>query len=201
MVGMRAPLPRRRADGFTLIEMLAVVLLMALVLSIFVPNLGVLRASALRDQARRVAADIEFARQRAVMTGKPHRVLLDLEEGGYRVEWYVSETDPLGEEEDEPAKLDLSGRAPLDLSPPVDEELAYQPIPEHLGRQRWLEEGFFFEGIQTPEGWLTRGEAQIVFESDGTTDDSELVIVDDDENAIRLEVRPLLDTVRIVEET
>ena len=39
-----------------------------------------------------------------------------------------------------------------------------------------------------------------VFEGDGTTDAAELVIADDNGNSLILEVRPLLDSVRIFDD-
>ena len=84
---------RRGGAGFTLIEMLAVVAIFALVASFVMPNIGALRDRKLRAQAQQIAAHLELGRQRAVMTGVPHRLLLDLDEAAYRLEWFASEAE------------------------------------------------------------------------------------------------------------
>lgn len=197
-----------RTRGFTLIELMAVVLIMGLMLALFIPSIGSTGATTLRNQAREMAAFLELARQRAVLTGKPHRLLLDVERGAYRVEWYVSEL-PEGDPDPEAqpgsellgGQLALPGLDPLDdaisLEPPIDETLAYRPVPDRFGGFEWLQGGLFFEGVDTPDGWLDEGDVAIVFLPDGSTDPAQIVIADGDERSIALEVRPLLETVRI----
>ena len=67
--------------------MLAVVLMFALMASFVIPNLGAVRARALGREADKIASQLEFARQRAITTGIPHRVVFDLDAHLYRVEW------------------------------------------------------------------------------------------------------------------
>jgi len=104
----------RRRAGFTLIEILAVVAILGLTAAMVVPNLGMLGQRALRDQARELAAQIELGRQRAIMTGTPHRLLIDLDVASFHLEWLTTEAEALGLEapppEEEP---DLLGDAPL----------------------------------------------------------------------------------------
>ena len=61
--------------------MMAVVLIMGLLLALIAPNLRIGGASALRDEALEVARRLELARQLAVTSGRPHRLLVDLENG------------------------------------------------------------------------------------------------------------------------
>ena len=69
--------------GFTLIEVIAVIAIIGMVFAIGIPNLGGNKWNALNNEAELIAQSLRFARQRAVMTGIPHRVLIDLEDGGY----------------------------------------------------------------------------------------------------------------------
>ena len=85
MIGPARASAHRR--GFTLIETLAVVAILALAAVIVLPNLAALGERRLRHAAQRLAAELELARQRAVVTGVPHRILFDLENGLYRIEW------------------------------------------------------------------------------------------------------------------
>ena len=72
-------------------------------------------------------------------------------------------------------------------------------MPTSLGRPGWLDEGMFFEGVDTPEGWIDAGDVGVVFQRDGSTDAARLVIADEDGRRAALEVRPLQDRVRILE--
>jgi prepilin-type N-terminal cleavage/methylation domain-containing protein len=193
-----------RPTGFTLIEVLAVVMILGLLMTLLIPAIGAGGGRSLRKQGDRVAATLELARQRAVVTGKPHRVVLDLENGSFGIEWLVSETrahrdyagdGASGEDVDGDPGDDL-----LELAPPREDERDYYPIPNKFGLMEPLETGYFFEGIDTPEGWIETGEAFVVFDWDGSSDASQIVISDPDNRSIDLDVAPLLETVRIHEE-
>lgn len=189
----------RARAGFTLIEILAVVLILGLLMTLLLPAIGAGGGRNLRKQGDRVAATLELARQRAVVTGKPHRVVLDLENGSFGVEWLVSEGRAFGEDEEAVAE-DPVADGLVDLAPPLDAERAYYPIPNRFGAMEPLDPGYFFEGIDTSEGWIETGEAFVVFDWDGSTDASQIVISDPDNRSIDLDVAPLLETVRIREE-
>jgi prepilin-type N-terminal cleavage/methylation domain-containing protein len=194
----RSRLGRKAERAFTLIEMLAVVLIMALLMSFFVPNLGASRGAAMLSEARKLAAHLELARQRAVMTGKIHRVLIDLESGGYRLEWYVNDADVSGEALVAPGPVDLA--APLDLTPSTGSGREFAPIPTSLGDFEWIDERFYFDGVESADGWVEGGEVEVRFQRDGTADASDIVLMDADDRAILLEVRPFLEVVRIIDE-
>lgn len=197
------PAAPRGDAGFTLVELMATVAVLGLLLALLVPSLGPTRSAALRGEARDLAAHLELARQRAVMTGKPHRVLLALDDGSYQLEWFATEGDVAPEGDPEaappapPPQLDLRGEAPVPLSPPRDESREFRPIPNRFGDRARLHDDFHFEGVETGDGWVDRGFASVVFDRDGTTDAAEIAIADQDGNRIFLEVRPLLDVVRI----
>src|SRR5262245_41978407 len=87
-VGERSPLggrakPSRR--GFTLIEILAVVAILALVAAFVAPNFGGMRLRALRAEAKQLSGQLELARQRAIVTGVPHRLWFELDQAEYRL--------------------------------------------------------------------------------------------------------------------
>ena len=62
----------RTASGFTLIEIMAVVVIIGLTMAFVMPNLAANRSSRLRDQSLDLATRIELARERAILTGKVH---------------------------------------------------------------------------------------------------------------------------------
>ena len=185
--------------GFTLIEILAVVLILALVSAFIVPNLGGFRMRALRGEAAQLAAHLEFARQRAIMTGVTHRVWLELDQSEYRLEWLAQdpETAELAATEVPDEELDLDGNTPLDLAAPPSPVLDYQPIPGNFGRTQVVAEPFYFEAVETPAGRVERGEVSIEFARDGTADYTEIYLEDAQGDQIALDVQTLDDRVRI----
>jgi type II secretion system protein H len=197
------PRSARRRAAFTLIEMIAVVLLFALMVAMVAPNFGSLSGRRLRDEADGLAARLELARQRATMTGTPHRVALDLDGALYRVEWLASEAEAdaalRGEPEppSEPAPLDLRGDTPLPLAAPREDERSFAPLPGELGKDAMLAEALRFRGVETAQGWVERGEASIAFGPDGSAEWTTVVLEDDAGHGIALDVRPLADTVRV----
>jgi prepilin-type N-terminal cleavage/methylation domain-containing protein len=190
----------RARSAFTLIELLAVLLIMGLAMALVLPNLGSRQTSELRDQAVLVAAQLELARQLAVVTGYPHRMLIDVESGAFRLEWFGGRPeDQLGDEEEAPPADPYGANQGYDFAPPTDDHLSYRPVDGRFGNDSFLDSDFFFDGLDTGEGWFDSGEIQLVFDRDGTTDAAELVIADDNGNSLILQVRPLLDSVRILD--
>jgi len=74
----------RQADGFTLVELMVVLFIVALVGAAVVVAMPDPRG-ALRGEALRFAARAEAARERAMMDNRP--VALVLKDGGYGFEW------------------------------------------------------------------------------------------------------------------
>ncbi len=177
-----------RARGFTLIELLAVVLIFGLVAALLGPPLGLQRDRAVRDAAEALAASCELARQRAVMTGRDHRLVLDLDRGMHRVEW----RPPASEEE--PAAPDPD--APLPLSAPPAVAGDFEPIPGGAGRATRLQGGAALLEVELPDGAVQRGAVEILFDPSGTADPARVWVGDEDGIAhFELEVRPLADAV------
>lgn len=193
---MGAARVRPHAGGFTLLEMLAVVLLIGLVSTLIVPATGVLGARSLRDQANSLANDLEYARQRTVMTGIPHRVLLDIDGAAWRVEWYVTEAEALGLPEPPPEpERGRAGR--LDLTPPRAAERTFHPLPSQVGRTAVLADGIEFLGIETARGAIDSGAAAVTFARDGTVDPATIVLVDPGGQRVALDLAPLDEAVLV----
>ena len=176
---------------------MAVIVIMSVIMAVVIPNLGARQTSALHDEAVRIAGQLELARQLAVVTGSPHRMLIDVETGAFRLEWFGGLPDEEVVEEDGDA---FAPRQKIDFSPPNDDHLFYRPIDSRFGINSYLDSDFFFQALDTDGGYFDAGEIQLVFQRDGTTDAAQLVIADGYGNTLALEVRPLLDAVRILDD-
>lgn len=186
-----------KLHGFTLLELVAVVAIMGMMLYFVVPSIGVTEGARLRAGAREMGAHLELARQRAIMTGKPHRMLIALDEGWYQLEWFVTDSDE--DPNRQAPAFDLRG--PVQMSPHADDIPSYRIVPGGAGRLGWLDEALDFAGVEVDDGWYESGEFQVVFQGDGSSDAARIVVrAEFDEPGLVLEVSPLLDAVRIFDE-
>jgi type II secretory pathway pseudopilin PulG len=188
---------RRSAAAFTLLELLAIVAIFALMTTFVLPNIGAVRDRALRSQAQRLAAQLELARQRAVVTGTPHRLLIDLDGAAYRLEWLEGGGHIAAPKPSDPVEYDVRGSTPLPLAAPRAARAEYEPVPGRFGDFQYLDSEFGFAGIETPEGWIEQGDSFIAFDRDGTASYTEILIDDESGRQIVLDVLPLADAVRI----
>jgi prepilin-type N-terminal cleavage/methylation domain-containing protein len=185
----------RGRGGFTLLEILAVLLLMGLMASLVLPNLGALSEQALRDEARRLQIELERARERALVTGVRHQLVIDLEAGEYWTEWQPRR-------QQDPAPLPSSGsegpRAAM--SPPERERSSFEPLPDRSGRGSFLDNDIVFEGIEVDGGFADRGVLELRFEADGSSQGAHIVLARPRGDTLTLELLPLAESVRIVDE-
>jgi type II secretion system protein H len=201
-----APAARTRDAAFTLLEILAVVAIFALLAGLALPNFSGLHARNLKHQARRIVAQIELARQRAIVTGTPHRLFIDVDGAAYRIESLTTEDEADGEGETDEMATNASassaaGGVSIDLTAPRAAERAFRPLPGILGRFTPLDESIEFAGIETTGGWVDGGETFLRFERDGSADATTIVIEHESGMSVTLEVLPLADTVRVRYET
>jgi prepilin-type N-terminal cleavage/methylation domain-containing protein len=178
--------------GFTLIEMMAVVLLGAIIVAIAIPQFGILSNRKLDEGSQLLRSKIEYTRQRAAITGKPHQLLIDFDNFSYRVEWEVES----GESYSDLSLLDYDEKKRRLIAPPQDDHI-FEPIPERSGINTELLDPLVFAGVYTPEGWIEEGTFGLIFEYDGTTQPARIVLSDGTDNQRILEVLPLADFVRI----
>ncbi len=180
--------------------MIAVVAIFALLVAVVAPNLGRLSGRTLREAADDLAARLELARQRTIVTGIPHRLWIDLDGATYRLEWLAGESaQQAPEAPSRPAELDLRGETPLPLEAPRGEAQAYRPLPGGLGRDEVLAESLAFRRVETPAGFIDRGEVAIGFAADGTADATTVILDDDSGHGLLIDVLPLAEAVRVTD--
>lgn len=184
---------RRRARAFTLIELLAVLLIMGLVLGIALPNLSLRSGRVVLSEAEKLASDLAFTRQRAVATGTPHRVVVDLDGAGWWIEVWPEEASPFAAPAAAP-----DGRAEIQLAAPPGAAGEPRPLPGPFGRPHLLPEGVSFESVETvASGLAAGGQVEVVFEGDGTADPALFALVNESGDLVRLQISRLADEIRI----
>jgi general secretion pathway protein H len=77
---------RRLSQGFTLIEVMVALMIVALIATIGVKGFRTVSKSSLREGSSHMAGAIRFLFDRASITGKYHRLVIDLNEGRYWAE-------------------------------------------------------------------------------------------------------------------
>lgn len=108
---------RLRTAGFTLVEIMVVVIVMALMAGMLMPNLGGTAGTMrLNASARRIASLFDYCRQSAVATGQVHGIVFDNDNGRFEV---VRE-EPIDEETSPDAPPTLT---PVSLPGVLDPEL------------------------------------------------------------------------------
>jgi type II secretion system protein H len=187
----RAP---RAANAFTLIELLAVLLIMGLVAGITLPNLSFRSERVVLGVAQDLAADLSFTRQRAVATGTPHRVVVDLDAAGWWIEEWPEEASPFAV-----APAAATGeRREIQLAAPQAAGLAFRPLVGPFGRPHALPDGVAFASVETlAAGPVLGGQVALVFEGDGTADPALFSLVNEGGDVVQIELSRLADEIRI----
>lgn len=179
--------------GFTLIEMLAVIAMFGLIAAMVVPNLDLGGSRVVRGEAADLAAAVEFARQRAVMTGRAHVVRIDVEGASHWVEWAAPPAP------ETTAEIDPAAEREIPLVPPPLEVEELVPVPGAFGRPHVADESVAILGVELPQGVADAGVVELRIEGDGASDPATVVLTDrEGEHALRVEVEPLADLVRVV---
>ena len=179
---------RRALGGFTLIEIMAVVLILLLIASVVIPRVSLVASQAALDDAKQLAAALDFAREKALALGRAHRVVLDLDHAQY---WVEAQAAPL------PADPTLAW-AELDelplVAPRVD-TTEFAPLP---GAQPTpLDANVRFAGVASDEGDTSEGLAEVAFAPDGASLATSLWLAAGDDLRVRVEVAPFADPTRV----
>ena len=180
--------------GFTLIEILIVVFLIGILSALLLPRIGKRFEFDLTNTAEIVNAELRYAAERAVSTGDPHRVVIDLETQEMRLE-RVAVTQP-------PAAFQLPGSpALLDLKPPRPEQES-KPVPERQGDWHSVrsDDDVRIEAVVIGEQEFDKDKVAIAFGGDGGADPASIRIVDDEGSRLTLQIQPFTAEIKIVRE-
>jgi prepilin-type N-terminal cleavage/methylation domain-containing protein len=182
----------RHARGFTLLEVLVVVGLMALLSAVFMPRLGGLFRFEIRRAASTLAAELNYVAQQAIATGSLHRWVVDLDNQVFRVERLREMPSLPGS--DLPTHAEL-----LDLRAPVRTE-EFLPVESRGGEWRWLDEpGVSIQNVRVGDMDSGGGTVSIAFGPDGSADPAEMLLSDEGGHRLVVLVGAFTGQVRVEE--
>ncbi len=186
---------RTRADesGFTLLELLVVLLLIVLVTGVFMTTVGGGFGVHLSNAGRTLSAELEYVGQRAVTTGLVQRVVIDLDQQVYRVEELPLPADAQDAELPEHAEN-------LDLAPPPA-QAEFQPVEGRIGEWHALDDAddVDFREVRVADEAKTEGPVAIGFSPDGASDPAEIWLRDDGGYDLRLRLVAFTGEIRVEE--
>ncbi len=175
---------------------MATVAIFALLAAVALPNLRIARDRATREEARRLAADLELLRSRALATGVPHRIVFDLDASRWQLESWRSPTPPPGVDPPAPPEVFLpEPDDPLYLSPPRGLEADFRILPG--SRASLLPEEVRLAHVVSDGTELRQGEVSLRFERDGSAEPVVIQLVDESGSAFEVAVEPFSDLIRV----
>jgi general secretion pathway protein H len=187
---MKSSSPQQAARGFTLIELMIVLVIMSFVLALAGPAVTRgLSGLTLKTAAKKVAAALRYARSQAVNRAQPYSAIFDREHGRIVIRGIPRPLPPdqtAAEAEPEEKTADAAG---AEAQKP---EIKIVALPEGITLKEITIGGTEITG--------TKDElAQIVFYPDGTSQGGELVLVDSRERQYQVNVAFLTGVVTIEE--
>lgn len=204
--------PDKATQGFTLIEVVVVVAIIAIIVGGATFGIGALTKSRLRSASMRVMSAAQYAHNRSVTHGTTTRLHFDFEKHTMAVEETetpvtIANFEQL--ESDTGTAVDPWEVAreriekPLDKTPPRTSQ--FSPITTNEGKviKRYqpqpLGPGIEVSALVTPRDSLPRtdGEAGIYFFPGGSTEHTVIQLKDNNENIYSVEIHPLTGNGRL----
>ena len=143
-----------RSDGFTLIELAVVLVILAVLLSFVTPRLLALGQVRREAAAQRLATLLGYLYDEASLRGRTYRLTLDLDERGYEVRALAPSTQPRAADE-------------------------YVEEWGPLARDESLPDGVRIEAIETPTALASSGTVDLFFYPESDTAGAKITLADD----------------------
>jgi prepilin-type N-terminal cleavage/methylation domain-containing protein len=199
----RSPLGKGE-EGFSLIELLVVVALMALIGTMAIPSISNVFKISLGSTTRDLATTIRYAYNAAMMTKKVHRLVYDLKAHRYWVE--VGPQSMLMETEETRAKAERARR----FAKSDDDEAEKKKKEEESGfslasyvtrKKNDLPRGVIFEDVTTEQTKdpITQGTAYTHFFPHGIIEQTVIHLKDTSNHRATLIVAPLVGRTKVIE--
>jgi general secretion pathway protein H len=182
----------RGARGFTLIELLVVVVVLVVVTAAVATGIGNIRGASVQTEAGKIAIAVRYLYNLSVLSGRPHRLVIDVDAGAWWGEEQAS-SDPcesfLLPGDDEPGD-DKEGDQP---------RASFQASGSRLLARTPLEKGIRFHGVMTSHQTQPsdKGQAYVYFFPNGTTENALIWVEGDEDDVMTVEVMALQGNARL----
>jgi len=183
--------------GFTLIELVLVLVIMGLLTSLVAPAITSLTGLKLKTAARRIAAGLRYARSQAVTTGNDYQVVFNLGKGEVTVECLEKEEEPYGgyaEQGESKGGEEEGADEEEEVLPQRVERKKTYTVPKEIKLAKVIVDGEeITEGDEEEETWID-------FYSNGSCSGGEIFLADEKERTCRIELNFLTGIVKITRE-
>jgi prepilin-type N-terminal cleavage/methylation domain-containing protein len=187
----RLPIPARtRGSAFTLIEIMAVILILALIAAVVGPRISAIAGQAVMDDGRQLAAALDFARGKAMALGREHRVVLDVGGARYWIEAKTAVPPPA-------PTLTWAELDELPLVAPRMDAFDFAPLAGAVGRPSALRANVRFAAVDGDVPISADGFPQITFARDGATTPARIWLESTTGVRVRVDVALLADPTKV----
>ncbi len=201
----------RATGGFTLIEVILVVTIIAVVVSGATFGLGAITRTRLRSSAYKVASAARFAYNRSLTQGTTTRLLFDFEKNTMAVEETetpvtLATAEDLDADEGEAVDpWDLARSRLEEPLSPIEPSSPFGPITSSSGKvlsrytAKPIGDGISIYAIITPHDLepRTKGEGSVYFFPGGLAEQGVIQLTDSSETIYSVEIHPLTGNARI----
>lgn len=185
--------PKRRSQaGFTLIELILVLVIVGLIISLVTPAITSTTGLGLRTAAKRIAAGLRYARSQAITSGSVYRVVFNIDENEMTIE-RMAEKDPYG--------LRPGGSRWWEEGQGEGEDENEEPAGKQYEKKIYrLPKGVTIASVVTGSQEINRGEALIEFYPNGSCSGGDVFLTNDKELVYRITLDFITGVVTIKEE-
>jgi prepilin-type N-terminal cleavage/methylation domain-containing protein len=195
---------RDDSTGFTLIEIMVVIALIAIVMGFALPNLGIISSHNLKSAALTIAGMIRATYDRAAIKNRQYRLVFDFTENKNSVwaEYLVPEesegtTDEEKKSEEEPVKSEKESTEKVVIA-----KGSYEVDDSELLEKYSLPRGVKLAGLESMHtgGEVKEGKDFILFLPNGFVEKSHIHLQGSGDTVFSLEISPLTGNTRVHEE-
>ncbi|MBW1824490.1 MAG: GspH/FimT family pseudopilin [Deltaproteobacteria bacterium] len=183
--------------GFTLIELILVLVIIGLLTSLIVPAITSLTGLKLKTATRRVAAGLRYARSQAVTTGSDYQVVLNLRKGEMTIKCLEEEEERFYRENAEEGEYQSGWEEDAgdeELPPPKTKTKKTYRMPKEVTLAKVIiEEVEVYHDDEEEETWID-------FYPNGSCSGGEIYLTNERERVFKIALNFLTSIVKITEE-
>ena len=194
------PITNKQSEsGFSLLELLVVVALMALIGTMAVPSISNVFKLSLGSTTRDIATTVRYAYNAAMMTKKVHRLVFDLKDHRYWVE--VGPQTLLMDTEESKARDERNKKFGSKSEDKKDDGPSFSLASYVTRKKNELPRGVTFEDVTTEQSKdpITEGMAYTHFFPHGVIEQTVIHLKDTSNHQATLVLAPIVGRTRVIE--